>query len=428
MERRTFVKSTAAAMAAPGAAFAANSRVLGANETVRVAVLGVHGRGKSHIKGFETLKNVEVAALVDPDRSIAEQRAAEFDQEYGRKPAIEQDLRRVLDDKNIDCISVATPNHWHALAAIWGCQAGKDVYVEKPGSHNLFEGQQLVKAARKHNRIVQHGVQLRSSPAMQEAIQMLRDGVIGNVYMGRACIFKWRPSIGHKPNEAPPATLDWNLWQGPASERPFSRRYVHYNWHWHWEYGNGDMGNQGIHETDLMLWGLGVGLPSEITALGGKFLWDDDKETPEVLTSLCKWPEEGIMGEIAVRPWSTNYEDGVRVGNIFYGEKGFMLMKNYSSYEVYFGKDREPGPKRSEAGDHYANFIQAVRSRKTSDQNGPVETAHTSSALAHVANIAFRVGRYLQFDPEAERFVSDEEANSLLRRDYREPFAVPEKV
>ncbi len=177
-----------------------------------------------------------------------------------------------------------------------------------------------------------------------------------------------------------------------------------------------------------MLWGLGTGLPSEITAMGGKFLWDDDKETPEVLTALVKWPQENIMGEIAVRPWSSNYEDGVRVGNLFYGSKGFMLMKNYSSYEVYFGQKREAGPKGDVGGDHYANFIKAVRSRKTSDQNGPVETAHSSSALAHMANIAFRLDRRLDFDPKTERFVGDDEANSFLKRTYRAPFAVPDKV
>ena len=427
MERRTFMKSAAGTMAAPGMAFAAGGRVLGANDRIRVAVLGVNGRGKSHIRGFEPQKNVEVATLVDPDMQIAEKRAGEFEQTYGRKPAVVQDLRTVLDDKTIDCISIATPNHWHALAAIWGCQAGKDVYVEKPGAHNIFEGRQLVAAAKKYGRIVQHGVQQRSSEAMQEGVQMLRDGVIGDIYLARICIYKWRPSVGKRPSAKPPAHLDWNVWQGPAAEREYSSRYVHYNWHWHWDYGNGDIGNQGIHETDLMLWGLGVGLPSEAMAMGGKFLWDDDKETPEVLTALLKWPKENIMGEIAVRPWSSNYEDGVRVGNLFYGSKGFMLMRNYHSYEVYFGQKREPGPKRDAGGDHFANFIKAVRSRKTSDQNGPVETAHRSSALAHIANIAFRVNRPLRFDPATERF-DDKEANGYLRREYRQPFVVPEKV
>ena len=429
MERRTFVKSAAGAVAAQGMAFAASSRVLGANDRIRVAVLGVNGRGRRHIAGFEALDNVEVVTLVDPDRKIAEERAASFEGRYGRKPAVEQDLRRVLDDQSIDCIGIATPNHWHALAAIWGCQAGKDVYVEKPGAHSIYEGRQLVAAAKKYNRIVQHGVQLRSSVAMREGIQLLRDGIIGDIYLGRACIFKWRPSVGKRPSEAAPAHIDWTMWQGPAEERDFSTRYVHYNWHWHWDYGNGDIGNQGIHETDLMLWGLGVGLPDEVMAMGGKFLWDDDKETPETMTALLKWKKENIMGEIAVRPWSSNYEDGVRVGNIFYGSKGFMLMRTYNSYEVYFGANRDPGPKGDFGGDHYANFIKAVRSRKTSDQHGPVETAHTSSSVAHIANIALQTNRKLDFDPKTERFTNDDEANSYLRRKtYRKGFEVPENV
>ncbi len=429
MERRTFMKSTASALAAQSLAFAAGSRVLGANDRVRVAVLGVNGRGKDHIKGFGNVENVEVVTLCDPDRTIAEQRASEFEKTFGRKVTIEQDLRRVLDNQEIDCISIATPNHWHALASIWGCQAGKDVYLEKPGAHDIFEGQKVIEAAHKYNRIVQHGIQQRSSEAMREGIQLLRDGVIGKLYLGRALIYKWRPSVGKLPDEAAPDTLDWTMWQGPVPERAFSKRYVHYNWHWHWDYGNGDIGNQGIHETDLLLWGLDVGLPSEITAMGGKFLWDDDKQTPETMTALMKWPDKGMMGEIAVRPWSTNFEDGVRVGNLFYGEKGFMLMKDYHSYEVYFGEKREPGPKNDKGGDHYANFIKAVRSRKTSDQNGPVETAHSSSAVAHMANIALRTQRQLKFDPKTERFVNDNEANSYLRRkNYRKGFEVPEKV
>ena len=425
MKRRTFVTSAAGALAAQGLGLAAE-RVIGANDRIRVAVLGVNGRGRNHLQGFSRLDNVEVAAVVDPDLGVVGRALANM--ENKDKIVVEQDMRRIFDRQDIDCVSIATPNHWHALAAIWACQAGKDVYVEKPGAHNFWEGQQLVAAARKYNRIVQHGVQQRSSEAMREAIQMLRDGVIGKLYLGRALIYKWRPSVGKVADSTPPSGLDWNMWQGPAPERAFSKRYVHYNWHWHWDYGNGDIGNQGIHETDLLLWGLNVGLPNEITAMGGKFLWDDDKETPETMTALMKWPEKGMMGEIAVRPWSSNFEDGVRVGNLFYGEKGFMLMKDYQSYEVYFGEKREPGPSRKAGGDHYANFIQAMRSRKTSDQNGPVETAHQSSALAHMANIAYRVNRTLQFDPAKEKFVGDSEANSRLKRTYRKGFEVPEIV
>jgi predicted dehydrogenase len=286
----------------------------------------------------------------------------------------------------------------------------------------------MVEAAAKYKRIVQHGVQLRSSEAVQEAVQMLRKGVIGKVYMARGLVFRWRPSIGNKPDEPVPANLNYDLWTGPAAMRPFSRRLVHYNWHWHWDYGNGDVGNQGIHETDMCMWGLGVGLPERVTAMGGKFLFDDDKETPEVLTSVYHYPKEKKIIQFEVRHWCTNEEDGVGVGNIFYGSDGYLLIKGYGTYEVYLGQKREKGPARKAGGDHYANFIKAIRSRKTDDQNGPVETAHLASALAHLGNISHRLGRQLQFDPVRERFVGDPEADKMLTRNYRPPFIVPEKV
>lgn len=422
-DRRTFLVSAGTAVLAHTAAPKAS-----ANDRVRVAVLGVHGRGRDHISGFQSQSDAEVVLLCDPDREVLDKRAAEFQERFGRRPATEQDLRKVFERKDIDAVSIATPNHWHSLAAIWACQAGKDVYVEKPGSHNVWEGRKLVEAAHKYNRIVQHGVQLRSSEAVREAVDLLNKGVIGKVYMARGLVYRWRPSIGHKADEPLPSTLDYNIWQGPAQERPFSRRYVHYNWHWNWEYGNGDVGNQGIHETDMCMWGLGVGLPTKITAMGGKFLFDDDKETPEILTSVYHYPEQQKIIQFEVRHWCTNTEDGVGVGNIFYGSEGFMLIKGYDTYEVFLGQKREKGPSRRKGGDHFANFIKAIRSRNTADQHGPVETAHLASALAHLGNISHRLQRQLTFDPQAERFAGDEEANTMLKRIYRAPFVVPESV
>jgi len=249
------------------------------------------------------------------------------------------------------------------------------------------------------------------------------------VYMSRGLVYRWRPSIGKKTPEQTPPYLNWDIWQGPAQAREFSRRYVHYNWHWHWDYGNGDVGNQGIHETDMCMWGLGVqGLPKKVTAMGGKFLFDDDKETPEVLSSSYLYPDEGKMIEFEVRPWTTNAEDGATVGNIFYGSEGYLVIKNYDTYEIFMGQKREPGPSRKAGGDHFANWIKAIRSRKTSDQNGPVETGHLASALAHLGNISYRLGRVLEFDPQSEKFVGDEQANAMLTRQYRAPYVVPEKV
>jgi len=422
------MKNTATAAAVLSIPTFIPSSVFGANDKVRVAVLGINGRGKNHIAGYQPLKDVEVACLCDPDDVILQERAKDFEEKYGTKVKTENDLRKVFDDKSIDAVSIAMPNHWHSLATIWACQAGKDVYVEKPGSHNIFEGRKMVEAAKKYNRIVQHGVQLRSSVAIQEAIKHLRDGLIGNVYMARGLVFRWRADIGKQGTEPVPKGLDYDLWTGPAEMKPFSRDYVHYNWHWHWNYGNGDVGNQGIHETDLCMWGLDVGLPEQVTAMGGKFLWDDSKETPEVLSSTYLYPKEKKIIEFEVRPWMTNEEDGASVGNIFYGDKGYMVIKGYDKYEVFLGKDRTPGPTREAGGDHYKNFIDAVRAHDKSILNGPVETAHLSSGLAHLGNIAYRTGRVINFDPKTEQIVGDEQANAMLTRNYRAPYVVPENV
>lgn len=428
--RRTFLYSAAGTALTAGGATRAGSG--GPNDAVRAAVLGVNGRGKTHIEAFMGTNGVKVAVLCDPDRKVLDQRAGEFEKSYGYRPETETDLRKVFDRKDVDVVSVATPNHWHALATIWACKAGKDVYVEKPGSHNVNEGRQMVESAAKYGRVVQHGVQLRSSEAVREAVESLSGGLIGKVYMARGLVFRNRPSIGHaKDPDTPPRTLDWDLWQGPARERAFSKRFVPYNWHWSWEYGNGDVGNQGVHETDMCLWGLGLQtLPTAVVALGGKFLWDDDKETPDVLSSSYLFPEQNQMIEFEVRPWATNTEGGVGVGNIFYGSDGHLVVKGYNSYEAYdkSGKLLRKNSDGDPVGKHFANFIDAVRRRDPKVLHGPVETAHTSSALAHLGNISYRLGRRLKFDPSTETFPDDSEANAMLTRHYRQPYAVPQKV
>ncbi len=441
--RRSFIKTTAVAGTT---AFVApqivSASVFGANDRINAAVLGVNGRGKNHISSLMAQNNVRVTTLCDPDMNLLKERQKAFKEEYNQEVHLEQDLRRVYDDKDIDVVSIASPNHWHALSVIWACQAGKDSYVEKPGSHNVWEGRKMVEAANKYNRIVQHGVQLRSSPAINEAIGLLRDGYIGRVYMARGLVFRWRPSIGDHGVSPVPDGLDYDLWTGPAEKKPFSKNLVHYNWHWNWEYGNGDVGNQGIHETDLCMWGLDVGLPTQITSMGGKFLWDDAKEVPEVLTSVYNYPEENKIIQFEVRPWCTNTEDGVTVGNIFYGDKGILVVDGYDKYKTYLGRNREPGKSGEDGGfsgtgmdrgaggtdGHFANFIEAVRKQDKSILTGPVETAHLSSALAHLGNIAYRVGRVLEFDPKTEQFVNDAEANKQLTRTYRKGFEVPENV
>ncbi len=441
--RRSFIKKSAVAGSALiTVPHIVSANVFGANDRINAAVLGINGRGKSHISSLMAQENVQVTTLCDPDMNLLKERQKSFKEKYNKDVHLEQDLRKVFDDKSIDVVSIASPNHWHALSVIWACQAGKDVYVEKPGSHNIWEGRKMVEAANKYNRIVQHGVQLRSSPAVNEAINLMREGYIGRVYMARGLVFRWRESVGDKGISPVPQGLDYDLWTGPAPKQPFTENLVHYNWHWHWDYGNGDVGNQGIHETDLCMWGLDVGLPTQITSMGGKFLWDDSKEVPEVLTSIYNYPEENKIIQFEVRPWCTNTEEGVTVGNIFYGDKGILVVDGYDKYKTYLGKDRTPGKSGEDGGEsgtgmdrglggtdgHFANFIEAVRKRDKSILNGPVETAHLASGLAHLGNIAYRTGRVLNFDPVKEKFINDAEADKYLTRNYRKGFEVPDKV
>ena len=423
IQRRTFVK--AAAAAAPATAFAAGNSVLGANDRIRAAVLGVNGRGQSHMYGLAPIKNVEVSTFVDPDLAIARKRAGEFEEKHGYRPNVVQDMREVFEDDNIDVVTIATPNHWHTLASIWACQAGKDVYVEKPATHTFNEGLSLIAAAKKYGRIVQHGVQLRSSEAIREAVQKMRDGAIGDVYMGRATIFKWRPPLEPAPDEAPPASLDYDLWVGPGKWRPYSKKHVHYNWHWTWDFGNGEIGNQGIHELDMLQWGLDVTMPDEIVSSGGRYLWEDHRETPEMLTTLMQFKPERKMAEVAVRFWHSNHETRSANGNIFYGSEGHLVVSGYTRWDLYQGRKPELVESGESPTRHYENFIKAVRSRKTEDQNGPVESAHHSAALAHLGNIAFKRGKKLNFKRDKNRFRGDSEANQMLSKTYRTGFEVP---
>ena len=434
LNRRDFLKTTTAAGAAavaltPGFAPAKT----GANDTIRIGVIGVGGRGKAHIDGFDALPGVEVVAMADVDESHLSQRAADLEAKSQRKIARYIDMRRMFDDKSIDAVSIATPNHWHSLAGIWAMQAGKDVYVEKPLSHNVWEGRQLVKAARKYNRMCQHGTQGRSCPAIQEAVQKLREGVIGDVYMARGLCYKWRPSISKKPDAPVPPGVHYDLWLGPAPKRAFSENRFHYNWHWHWDYGNGDIGNQGVHEMDMARWGLGVGLPTKVQSMGGQFIFDDDKEVPNTQIATFEYADPSKMLVFEVRPWITNHEGGFGsgesndVGVLFYGSKGYMALK-YFEYQTFLGKKREPGPAAKSSRNEWATFIAGVKSRKVEDLGVDVEEGHLSSSLCHLANMAYRLGRTIDFDPKSETCPNDPEAQKMLTRNYRNPYTVPKTV
>ena len=444
--RRDFLKTaataTASARAFSGLTFLPRpQRIFGANDRVRVAIVGLRGRGKDHIEGFSHVRNVEIAALCDVDESVLNERRGQV----GGTPRTVADVRRVLDDPSIDAISIATPNHWHALMAIWACQAGKDVYVEKPCSHNLWEGRQLVRAADKYQRMVQQGSQLRSTRAAIEAIEHLHNGTFGEIYLARGLCFKRRNTIGRASAEAIPRGVDYDSWTGPAPLKPFTRNRFHYNWHWIWDTGNGDLGNQGIHQIDFARWGLGVRLPNRISAIGGHFMFDDDQQTPNTLTCSFEFDQPGGRRQIIefdVRHWITNNEAGIgrrvlrgrnAIGNIFYGSNGYLAAgdEDAFSYESWLGPDENEGPRGKSGHDHFSNFISCVRSRKAADLHAPIEEGHISCALVHLANASYRLGRELRFDPETEQVIGDDEANRLLAdgdRGYRPPFVVPDTV
>jgi predicted dehydrogenase len=404
-------------------------------------VCGLRGRGKDHIDAFARLPNVEIAALCDVDESVLNKRRGEVP----GNPRTFVDVRKLLDDPTIDAISIATPDHWHALMGIWACQAGKDVYVEKPCSHNLWEGRQLVRAAQKYGRIVQHGTQSRSAPAMIDAIRHVQSGTFGEIYLARGLCFKHRDTIGRTPVESVPRGVDYDLWTGPAPLKPFTRNRFHYNWHWLWDTGSGDLGNQGIHQVDAARWGLGVKYPTRVSANGAHFMFDDDQQTPNTLNCTFMFEQPGgrsRMLEFEVRHWITNDEAGLRrglftghnaIGTLFYGSKGYLAAGSEDTlrYESWVGSEQSSGPHGKSGNDHFANFINCVRTRKAADLRAPIEEGHISCALVHLANASYRLGRTLRFDGETERVIDDDEANRLLAGDdrgYRAPFVIPENV
>jgi len=455
MERRKFLKLSAKGVIAAGAApllWGTNKSWAGANDRVNVAVVGIHGMGQNHISSYQALKNVKVAALCDVDENLYEDRVKRHFTGKGlAKPKLYYDIRKLLEDKDIDAISVVTPNHWHALAAIWGMQAGKHVSVEKPCCHNFFEGQKLVEAAAKYKVVCQDGAEQRSNPCAQGMNKFLRSGGLGEVYMAKGLCYKWRNTIGHTPDSPVPKGVHYDLWLGPAPKRPFSKNRFHYNWHWNWDYGNGDMGNQGIHEMDMARMGLGVTLPTRVTAMGGHVMFDDDQNTPNVLMALFEFPNEKGGGDkkkilqFEVRHWCTNREGRMwlkpakdqpggymqsasnTVGNLYYGSKGFVL-KTVNEWQSYMGKKQELGPKGGGTGNHYQNYIDAIRANNPKLLTAPIQGGFYTCALVHLANISYRLGRSLNFDPKSQKFINDNEANGMLRRDYRKPFVVPDKV
>ena len=452
------------------------NRVLGANDRVVVASIGIRGQGNSLKRGFAQLKNVEIKTLCDVDENLYASRAndkAVLDKVPTFKPGYQQDLRKVLEDKDIDAVVIAVPNHWHALASVWATQAGKHVYVEKPASHTMWEGRQMVNAARAYNKIMQVGTMNRSRPAVIDAIKFMKGGGIGKVYMARGLCFKPRPNIGKYPDgpqaagEGPhPFTVggkgdvgpytseylskvNYDLWMGPAPAKPFNRNRFHYNWHWQWDYGNGDTGNQGPHQFDIARWGLGKQEhPVKVNSMGGYFGEQPTaQETPDMQTSLFQYAD-GTYLEFGTRGEHTNDEGGVRIGNIFYGTKGWLWIeesgRQWQSYMGDLGAKNQKGPgsadkagaQQAEAQGlttvefpHYQNFIDAIRANDPKILTCDILEGHLSAALVHMANASYLVGHSLEFDGKTEQFKGNEKkANELLTREYRKGFEVPKSL
>ncbi len=447
--RRQFVQVAAAAIAT------ARFPILGANERINLGIVGLGGRGTDHIHAYSNLDaDARIAAVCDVNQSARERAVGLVRKLKNYDPKEYPDMRAMFDSKDVDAVSLPMPNHWHALATIWACQAGKDVYVEKPASHNIYEGGQMVKAARKYNRMVQVGSQSRSIPHIMRAIELVREGAVGQVYHARAECFRRRFSIGHTPDERVPAGLDWDRFLGPAQWKPYSKNKFAYNWHWFWDTGNGDIGNQGVHEMDIALWGLGrTAWPATVASLGGKFIWQDDQETPNTQQTTWEFGDAQMTFEVRNLPTPPEGLGGLRgpnyVGNIFFGSTGFLIV-DQAGFQVYKSTagdisgeaargagagsrekyekvmDQKSGGEDTEV--HMKNFLDAIRVRDHKRLHADIEIGARSAAFCHLANIGYRVGRTLRMADSTGRFLGDDQANALMTRNYREPYVVPENV
>jgi predicted dehydrogenase len=485
--RRQFIRNSLLAAAAfkawPLAAQSSvQSRVIGANDDIRYAIVGLNGRGKNHIEAMSQVKGTRLVALCDVDSAVLgkelQQAAA-----GGEKVEGYADIRRLLENKDIDAVTFATPHHWHALGAIWAVQAGKDVYVEKPASHNVWEGRKMIEAARKYDRIMQVGTQCRSSVGLQEAIAWLHEGHLGKIIRARGLCYKRRDSIGKTTGPQPiPETVNYDLWCGPAPDSPPRRNSkkngpIHYEWHWFWDYGNGDLGNQGIHQMDIARWALSEPeISPRVISIGGRLGYEDDGLTPNTQIVFHDYQAAPLIFEVRGLPaagGSAKMDDylGASIGVVVDCEGGSIVIPSYTRAVVCDRTGREI--KTYEAGgNHFENFIQAVRSRKHTDLHADIAEGHTSAALVHTGNISYRLGRpmppeairdaakgdsdlaeslgrmeehlgankvdlhqtplmlgaVLKLNPKTERFTNNRQANQMLTREYRKPFTVPETV
>jgi predicted dehydrogenase len=475
LEDSMFAAAAAVAAGSAGELFAQQEPQQSAspNERLGAAVVGTRWQGNSHLSAFSGRKDTEVLYVVDCDERIGRERVDQVAERQGRKPKWVADMREAFDDKAVDIVSTATPNHWHALVSIWAMQAGKDVYVEKPVSHNVSEGRRMVEVARKLGRICQTGTQCRSNPGMQAMMKYLHDGNLGKVNVGRGLCYKRRNSIGPRGEYQPPQNVNYDLWLGPAPIAPVTRPQFHYDWHWQWPYGNGDLGNQGIHQMDLARWGLGVDrLSDAVFSYGGRLGYEDAGDTPNTQTVVHDYGDQTLVFE--VRGLSTKDFKGSNVGVIFECAEGYLVVGSYDSGAAFDSSGTQIKSFRG-GGNHFENFIRAVRSRKHEDLNADILEGHLSSALCHMGNISYVLGSQtsvsgaaqqldsikstdnlkqtferfcahlvdnkidldktqltfgpvLAFDPGSETFKGNAQANTLLTREYRKPYVVPDRA
>jgi predicted dehydrogenase len=489
--RRQFLQGSVAgglAFALQGRATAGQSgaQAPGPNGEIRLAVIGlggintvggVGGRGRQLVSRFRAVRGVRIVALCDVDQAILDHEVQQF-KDRGESVAGYRDLRKVFDDPSIDAVAIATPNHWHALATIWACQAGKDVYVEKPFSYNIWEGRQMVAAARRYGRVVQVGTQRRSSPVLAEAFEYLRSGQLGAIRSAHALIYRAREGIGKVAAPmAPPATLDYDLWCGPAAKVPLRRKQLHYDWHWQWPTGNGEIGNNGAHIIDICRWALGQNQPApRAMSVGGRFAFNDDGETANTQIAMLDYRPAPLICEIRNLHGAAGKLRNSGSGAVIECEGGYLAgdaagVKFFDRQGRKIKEIRGSGKPQDMETAHAANFVAAVGSRKIGDLHAEAQQGHVSAALCHMANVSYRLGR--QTDPEAilaavhqseelsdafqrcrehlrasgvdlaatpaalgpwvswdcaeERFTGPfaEEAQGLSRREYRAPFVVP---
>lgn len=445
--RRDFLKHSGAVAAGAAAVTATTpwtrpawAGAAGANEKIVIGVIGPGGQGMNLLSSFVRLPGVEIAWVCDVDDYRMADAHNHVRDVSGEAPQRAKDLRKVLDDKAVDAVIIATPDHWHAPATILACDAGKHVYVEKPASHNIREGRLMIEAARRNKKVVQVGTQTRSAPHVIEAMQIIREGAIGDVLVSKAWNSQKRGDIGRRQPEPVPRQLDYDTWVGPAPMVPYQGNRLHGNWRWWYAFGAGDIGNDGVHDIDVARWGLGVDThPTTVTAMGGKYFFQDDQQFPDTQYVLYQYENAGLGKNrpkqliFEQRIWSPYVQEGYENGNAFYGTTGAMLVSKKKGWQLYEAGDNEKSarPKKTRDAEldsthHHRDFLECVRAGSEGKRpNADIEIGHLSSCLSHLGNIASRVGRTFKFDPKAEKVIGDEEANKLVNREYRDHWSVP---